>query len=70
MVLRRNGTSRLEVPQCTSYWMDDNLRGDSLCEYFLTQNLLVKNKGKAPTFITKVRQDVLELQYAVLRYRN
>ncbi len=38
---------------------DVNPRGESLCDYLMAHDPQVQNKGKAPTFITRVRQEVL-----------
>ncbi len=40
---------------------DVNSRGKDLCKYLIAQELLVLNKGKAPTFVTRVRQEILDL---------
>ncbi len=40
---------------------DVNSMGEDLCEYLRAQKLLVLNKGKAPTFFTRVREEVLDL---------
>ncbi len=38
---------------------DVNSREEDLCEYLMAQKLLVLNEEKAPTFVTKVRQEFL-----------
>ncbi len=40
---------------------DINPRGEGLCEYLMAKGLLVQSKEKAPTFITRVKQKVLDL---------
>ncbi|XP_075156714.1 uncharacterized protein LOC142229993 [Haematobia irritans] len=43
---------------------DTNARGESLIEFILRSNLVVCNKGDAPTFVTKYRQEVLDVTLA------
>ncbi len=40
---------------------DVNPRGESLYEYLMERGLLLQNKGKAPTFITRVKQELSDL---------
>lgn len=40
---------------------DTNERGESLIEYILGNNLQICNRGNEPTFITSVRQEVLDI---------
>lgn len=40
---------------------NNNKRGESLLEYLTTNNLDILNRGCAPTFINKIRQEVLDL---------
>ncbi len=49
---------------------DVNSRGEDLCEYLMAQELLVLNKGKAPTFVTRVRQEVLDLTICSLGFQR
>ncbi len=41
--------------------LDVNSRGEDLCKYLMAQELLVLNKGKTPTFVTSVGQEILDL---------
>ncbi len=43
-------------------WGNSNVnpREEGLCQYLMAQGLLVQNKGNAPTFITRVRQEIFD----------
>ncbi len=41
--------------------LDINPNRESLCKYLMVQGLPVQNRGKAPTFITRVEQKALDL---------
>ncbi len=36
-------------------------KGEGLCKYFKAEELLVPNNEKSPIFVTRVRQEVLDL---------
>ncbi|XP_055850621.1 uncharacterized protein LOC129915175 [Episyrphus balteatus] len=40
---------------------DTNTRGESLFEFIIEKNLLVANRGNTPTFVTKTREEVLDI---------
>ena len=40
---------------------DINGRGERLLEYFLNNNLTINNIGNVPTFVTRSRQEVLDI---------
>lgn len=40
---------------------DNNERGESLMEYIISSNLVICNRGYEPTFITRNRQEVLDV---------
>ncbi len=46
-----------DVARTSTYWGG----GEGVCRYLMALCLLVQNKGKAPMFITKVKQEVLGL---------
>ncbi len=45
---------------------DVQQRGESPSEYIMAQRLLVQNKGKSPTFIMRVRLEVLDLTICII----
>ncbi len=49
---------------------DVNSRGEDLCKYLMAQELLVLNKGKAPTFVARVRQEVSDLPRCSLGFQR
>ncbi len=43
---------------------DTNDRGESLLEFVISTNLIICNRGNAPTFVTSNRQEVLDVTFA------
>ena len=49
---------------------DTNERGEYLLEYLLKENLEVFNVGDVPTFVTRAREEVLDLTFGSARVRS
>ncbi len=49
---------------------DVNPRRESFCAYLIARSLLVHNKGKAPTLIPRVGQEVLDLTICSIRVQR
>ena len=45
---------------------NNNVRGDALCDYLLSTNLEICNRGHEPTFVVQNRREVLDLTLASL----
>ena len=45
---------------------DTNKRGESLFDFLLQEQLEVYNRGTVPTFVTKVRKEVLDITFGTL----
>lgn len=46
---------------------DNNKRGESLLEYLLVEGLIIHNQGIEPTFINRIREEVLDITFSTIR---